>query len=133
MQIMRGKIIRMEFVTRSIVKKNPETIFVYGDNMEGRGLKGQAAAMRGEPNTIGVPTKWRPDMREESFFTNEDWHNADVRHAIRGAFIRIEEHLSNGHDVVIPSAGLGTGLAQLEMRAPKIHEFIEASIFALEG
>ena len=36
--------------------------------------------------------------------------------------------LAAGHDVVIPIGGLGTGLAQLPQRAPKIHACIERRI-----
>ena len=67
-----GRIIRLASITRALVRSKPGTIFVFGDNMEGRGYGGQAAAMRGEPNAIGVPTKWRPQRDERAYFRDED-------------------------------------------------------------
>jgi hypothetical protein len=40
--------------------------------------------------------------------------------------------LSVGRNVVIPSDGLGTGLAELPPRAPKLHAMIEAAIEGLD-
>jgi hypothetical protein len=123
-----GRIIRLAYITRALVQSNRETIFVFGDNMERRGYGGQAAAMRGEPNTIGVPTKWRPERDEGAYFRDEDWQNSAVRSAITTAFDRMANALAEGVDVVIPANGLGTGLAQLPQRAPKINTYIEGCI-----
>lgn len=129
---MRGKVLRISYVTREMVQNNPGLVFVFGDNMEGRGFGGQAAAMRGEPNAVGVPTKWRPDRREGSYFTDADWQDRDVRCAIISALMDLDIRLSQGFDVVIPADGLGTGLAELPKRAPKIHAYIQDSIAKLE-
>ena len=56
----RFKVERIRFITREYVRANPDKIFLFGDNLEQRGLGGQAAAMRGEPNAVGIPTKKRP-------------------------------------------------------------------------
>jgi hypothetical protein len=48
----RGSVIRIAHITRAMVKADRASLFVFGDNMEGRGFGGQAAAMRGELNTI---------------------------------------------------------------------------------
>ena len=48
------------------------TVFVFGDNMERCGFGGQAAAMRGEPNAVGVPTKWAPGSAPADFFCDDD-------------------------------------------------------------
>jgi hypothetical protein len=87
--------------------------------------------MRGEPNAVGIPTKWKPERAASSYFCDDDWQNGDVRHAIFGAFNRIEAALAEGRDVVIPRDGIGTGLAELPQRAPKIHAYIEGRIRAL--
>jgi hypothetical protein len=123
-----GRIIRTRAITRELVRSEPRTLFVFGDNMERRGYGGQAAAMRGEPNAIGIPTKWRPSRRHDDYFRDADWHNPAVQQAITGAFRRIAAVLAEGRDVVIPADGLGTGLAQLPQRAPRIHAYIERSI-----
>lgn len=129
----RGTVQRVPHVTRMMLRNSPEVLFVFGDNMEGRGLGGQAGQMRGEPNSIGVPTKWRPGRQERDYFTDADLNDRDVWHAIRGAFERIRKALETGHDVVIPTDGLGTGLAELPARAPKIHALIEAFIASLSA
>jgi hypothetical protein len=127
-QPSRGRIIRLAYITRNLVQSDRNTVFVFGDNMEGRGYGGQAAAMRGEPNTIGVPTKWRPERDERAYFQDEDWDNTSVRHAIISALDRLAAALAEGRNIVIPANGLGTGLAELPQRAPRIHAYIECCI-----
>lgn len=126
-----GRVIRLSRITRTMVQSDRGSVFIFGDNMVGRGLGGQAAAMRGEPNTIGVPTKWRPERTDGAYFTDDDLRDGSVRHAILEAFSRMKNALASGKNVVIPADGLGTGLAELPTRAPKIHAFIEAGISSL--
>lgn len=128
----RGRVIRARWITREMVRADRETLFVFGDNMAGRGLGGQAAAMRGEPNAVGVPTKWAPERQAGAYFTDVDRLNRDVWHAINGAFVKMRDALSMGCNVIIPADGLGTGLAELPTRAPKLHAMIEAAIAALQ-
>lgn len=122
---MPGKIIEIEKITRDMVKKHPKVLFVFGDNMEQRGLGGQAKEMRGELNTVGIPTKWSPSMTSISFFNDLDWNSKLVRGYIFDSFNTIELWLRSGKDVVLPSCGIGTGLAQLELRAPLIFDNIK--------
>ena len=123
-----GKVVHLDYITRRMVQDNPETIFVFGDNLQRRGLGGQAKEMRGEPNSIGVPTKRSPTRENSAYFTDADLGNLEVKLAIYQAFQKIKEALMSGKTVVIPSAGLGSGLAQLPTRAPKINAFIEEAI-----
>ena len=125
-------VIRQKIIIRTEVRAHPERLYVFGDNMARRGYGGQAGEMRGESNAIGVPTKWRGERDDGAYFTNDDWLNGDVRTAICDAFAQIEEALNEGRDVVIPSDGLGTGLAELPQRAPKLHAWIENRIAYLE-
>lgn len=127
----RGLVIRLQTINRAMVQSDRDTLFVFGDNMQGRGLGGQAAAMRGEPNTIGVPTKWAPERKSAAYFSDDDRLNRDVWHAISDAFDMIRKGLDAGRNVVIPAAGLGTGLAELPTRAPKLHAMIETAIASL--
>ena len=121
----RGKVIRMKYITREYVRAHPDVLFVFGDNMARRGMGGQAKAMRGEPNAIGVPTKWLPERTRGAYFVDHDVHNRLVNEEITAAFGRIMEHVMNRKDVVFPEDGLGTGLAELPTRAPKVHALIE--------
>lgn len=65
---MKHKIERMQFITREYVRANRDKLFLFGDNLERRGLGGQAAAMRDEPNAIGIPTKKSPSYKNAAFF-----------------------------------------------------------------
>lgn len=113
----------MEFITRSDLRSNPSTLFVFGDNMKERGLGGQAREMRGEPNAVGIPTKWGPTMNEDAFFIDSDF--PAVKGIIDERFDRLAYQLHRGGHVVWPSSGIGTGLAELQKRAPRIWSYIE--------
>lgn len=126
-----AKVIRLARISREDVRSNPKRLYVFGDNMEGRGHGGQAREMRGEPNTVGVPTKWRPGLNPGDYFTDADLKDRNVWRAIHGAFELMRAALAEGREVVIPRDGLGTGLAELQIRAPKIHIMIEAAIRSL--
>jgi hypothetical protein len=130
-QTTAGRVIRQKTIARHDLRANRDRLYVFGDNMEGRGLGGQAAAMRGEPNAVGVPTKWRPDRSPSAYFSDADADDGDVRHAIIGAFDHMRAWLAAGKDVVIPADGLGTGLSELPARAPRIFRAIEARIASL--
>lgn len=127
----RGRVIRERVITRAMVQANPDRLFIFGDNMERSGRAGQAAAMRGEPNAIGVPTKWHPSRLPDAYFSEADTDNHAVRAAILNAFLEMEGALMEGRDVVIPADGLGTGLAELPTRAPSLYRLIEQHICLL--
>ena len=115
-------IITRHYITRQYVRDHPEWIFLFGDNLVHEGYGGQAKEMRGEPNAVGIPTKKYPDNRSESFFTDNEYE-ANCR-AIYEAFYKIPK----GTTVVIPSAGLGTGLARLDTMAPKTFKYLDYKI-----
>jgi hypothetical protein len=127
-----GRVIRMKLITRAYVRANPDTLFVFGDNMEQRGYGGQAKEMRGEPNVVGVPTKRSPSRDEGAYFSDAMWwHDPTIKAAIDEAFQTLVMALKAGKDVVIPADGLGTGKAELPSRAPDIYSYIEGCIFVL--
>jgi hypothetical protein len=120
-------------ITRKDVQDNfPRRLYLYGDNMERRGFGGQARELRGEPNAIGVPTKRTPNMGDLAFFTNEDFDDAEVKNSIDFATDMAFAWLAAGGEVVVPKDGIGTGLAQLEVRAPKIFDYINDRLKKLE-
>lgn len=131
-----GRVIRAKWITEVEVLARLDRTYVFGDNMRRYGSAGQAHAMRGKPNVIGVPTKHSPGMEDSDFFSDLDWGRRTgatvVRHRIEAAFGVLESILAAGHDVVIPAAGIGTGLAQLPTRAPLIHAAIEQRVADLE-
>jgi len=115
-------ILSIDRIKRSFVKANPTCLFVFGDNVKRIGMGGQAKECRGEPNAIGIPTKWYPSMEESSFFTDSCLDT--VKPILDKEFDRLKRHLDNGGTVYVPTDGVGTGLAQLPTRAPKIYEYI---------
>lgn len=119
-------LIEVEYITREYVRSHTDQHFLFGDNLQRGGFGGQAREMRGEPNTIGIITKRAPSMREDAFLSDEEWPMVRLSwgHAAR----IIIWHLTYGGTVVIPKAGLGTGYAQLPIRAPYIAEQLVAMI-----
>jgi len=106
------------------VRANKDKSFLFGDNLEGYGKKGQAI-IRDEPNAYGIPTKKKPSMSEDAFFTDDEY-DANVK-AIDEAFDKIPKE----GIIVLPSAGLGTGLAELNKRAPKTFEYLQNKLVTL--
>jgi hypothetical protein len=110
------KIITQKFVSRSDLKNNPNTYYIFGDNLVGKGLGGQAKEMRGEPNALGWVTKKLPTQTKDAFMSDKDLE-VFIQH--QALTIRtIETLLERGRVVVFPEDGLGTGLAKLEEGAP---------------
>ena len=120
----------VKFITRAMLRAEPDTLFVFGDNMKRRGLGGQAKDMRGEPNAVGIPTKIAPGMKPADFFTDDDFERARVE--IETAAKRLSDHIETRGKVVWPEDGIGTGLAQLPERAPWIWKLLEQVRLTLE-
>ena len=118
---------RQKWITRDDLKKNPDTIYLFGDNLAGYGLGGQAKAMRGEPNAVGVPTKKLPSTAANAFMSDAEYEN-NVR-AIDAALARIPA----GAPVVIPEDGLGTGLARLDQTAPRTFAYLQQKLADLSA
>ena len=117
-------LIFQKVIKRSDLQDNPNVLYVFGDNLGCTGYGGQAAEMRGEPNAIGIPTKMMPAMTEISFFTDENYPEAQPVIAQRCKIL--QDHCDKGGVVVWPHDDIGTGRAQLQERAPKIWRLIQA-------
>lgn len=122
----------MQFVTREYVRANPDRVFLFGDNVEQRGFGGQAAAMRGEPNTIGIPTKKSPSYSDDAFFTDDEFEQNKA--SIDLAFSKLAIAVSDAtRMIIVPANGLGTGRAELDKRAPKTFAYLEKRLADLES
>lgn len=124
-------IILMSYIKRGYIREWPDILYVFGDNFAQSGFGGQARECRGEPNTIGIPTKRLPSAAAKAYLTDldiEEW-----RHKAAPAFAAIEAALARGDTVVFPEAGLGTGLAQLETRAPAIWAELQAWVTRMKA
>lgn len=108
-----------DWITRSDLRKNKDKYYVFGDNCVRIGFKGQAKEMRGEPNAIGIRTKFFPSDKKRSYFTDENFGLCFG--LITEDLLYVIEKLKENKIVVIPSKGIGSGLARLEDCAPKVN------------
>jgi len=112
-----------DFITRDEVRNNRDKLYVFGDNLLGVGYGGQAKEMRGEWNTIGIPTKKSPS----EFFSDNDYDEIvpliNIRFEVIWYYLRRYEYT-----IVIPQAGIGTGLADLSNKAPKIWAVVKENL-----
>lgn len=112
-----------KWIERSDLQDNPDVYFLFGDNTVRKGLGGQAGAMRGEPNAIGIATKLTPTSGSNAFFSDMEYEYCCE--IIAKDFRKAFQMRDQGHLIVIPADGLGTGLSELPERAPKVNEFLE--------
>lgn len=119
-------ITKIKWLTRDYIRTNPDKIFLFGDNLRLLGFGGQAKECRGEGNTIGIPTKKLPAMHPAAFFTDDEL--MENMKAIDAAFSLIPKNAN----VVIPEAGIGTGLADMPTKCPKTFEYLLAKLKELE-
>lgn len=120
-----------KFIFRSDLKSNPSIMYLFGDNVDRKGLGGQAKEMRGEPNASGVATKRSPSNGDDAFFSDDDYPEA-VR-VIFSDLLPVVEFLKKGGVVIIPEDGLGTGLSELPTRAPKVNQYLESRLADLRN
>lgn len=115
-------------IYRRDLRANPTALYLFGDNERRQGLGGQAREMRGEPNAHGIRTKYAPGMTYPSDFWVEDSldPNSHLHYCrmLTEDFVKPLIWITKGREVVVPSAGLGTGLARLELYAPKTFEHL---------
>lgn len=111
----------VKWITRDMVQAEPDARFVFGDNAARVGLGGQAKAMRGEPNAIGVATKRHCFGGSDQFFSDDQ---VDALAIVDKDIDLVVTALSQGRTVYVPLDGLGTGLSELPSRAPALHKHI---------
>lgn len=119
-------VIFQERIERADLKANPQNLYVFGDNESRRGMGGQAAQCRGEPNAVGVATKRTPAMADSDMWSDLDF--ARCAGIIDKDMAPLFEHVRKGGTVVFPKAGIGTGLSQLPQRAPALMEHIRTRV-----
>ena len=117
-----------KYITRSMLRDEPDKLFVFGDNFKRRGYGGQAKEMRGEPNAVGIPTKFYPGSDECDFFRDSSYGEWLEKSAVD--IMRLLFH--NG-TIVWPINGIGTGRAELRERAPRIYKAIKRIEHLLES
>lgn len=100
-------------------------IFIFGDNDECRGKGGQAI-IRDEPNAMGIPTKKKPNNFDSSFYTDDEYDQNVEK--INDSIESIKECLENYDGIMYPINGIGTGLSQLNIKAPRTFKYLNKQI-----
>jgi hypothetical protein len=96
---------------------------VFGDNVKRVGLGGQAREMRGEQNAVGIATKWEPDTRPASYFSDRLIERE--KEIILNDLLPVMAALMKGEVVIWPLDGIGTGLSAMPDRAPQTWAWLE--------
>ena len=115
---------------REDLKKNPGTLYVFGDNDQRSGLGGQAKEMRGEPNAMGISTKKAPNMDDSAFKSDSQFEeNARI---ITADIDNIIAAWNTGkyNKLLVPP--IGVGLAKLSEKAPRTFEYLNAELTRLQ-
>lgn len=111
--------VEANYYTPELLRANPNKIYVFGDNNQRQGKKGQAA-IRDEVNAMGISTKLRPSADEDAFMTDKDL--VSNKTVIDSDIAKIK---ATGKIVVFPKDGLGTGLAALKTKAPQTYAYLK--------
>jgi hypothetical protein len=107
-------------ITEEMISLRTWAKFVFGDNLQRVGRGGLAKVCRGKWNTIGVATKSAPSMEPGSFFSDKN----DIHWT---AMCRDLAEVSAAHlnyDIILPRKPIGTGTSELNLRAPRIYDFM---------
>jgi hypothetical protein len=117
-------------ITSDDLRGHPDRLYLFGDNEQRHGHGGQAAACRGHANAVGIATKRAPERTNNAYWADADYDRiiTIIDHDLAPAFV----HVRKGGTVVCPTAGLGTGLAELPSRAPRIFAYIRQSVIRLK-
>lgn len=116
-------------ITRKQIQRNPDILFIFGDNDERKGLGGMAKEFRGEANSIGIRTKKKPSNYESSFYTDIEYIENTIK-IIEDIKI-IREKMKKYIGICLPE-GIGTGLSELDKRCPNTYLFLQNEIEILK-
>lgn len=115
-----------KFYTPELLRSYPDHLFVFGDNTRRTGHGGQAA-IRDEPNAIGVATKFAPNNGQAAFFRDNDTSFAVLLHDLRVIMM-----LAVAWPVVLPVTidhrllNIGTGLSAMPSKCPALFEALQS-------
>lgn len=119
-------IIKQHRIYRRDLRNNPNLIYVFGDNAQREGMGGQAGQMRGESNAVGVATLWGPSGVESNYFSEA--RTKDQNALIDSDMSDLFVYASQGRTIVMPDEGLGTGLAEMQERAPTSFAYLQSKL-----
>lgn len=102
---------------------NFDSLFVFSDNLERVGM-GNQAIIREQSNSVGLATKLKPTMEKDAFFSDDDFEeNCKL---IDEEIEKINKYAEEKgyRNIVLPYMGLGTGLAQMPLRAIRTFSYL---------
>lgn len=102
-------------------KESPDSLFIFGDNDQAKGIGGQAV-IRGCTNSMGIPTKKFPSHNDRAYYTDLEYHSNCKK--ILYAVDRIIIESTKYKEIVFPLNGFGIGLSRLPEKAPKTLKYI---------
>ena len=115
-------------IQRRDLRANPGLYYIFGDNMVRQGYGGQAAAMRGEPNAVGIPTKRTPDTDETAYFYDHQFE--EFCYVVQPSLLYVEKLLIAKQTIIMPMDGIGGGRARLQSQ-PKIWTWLQEQLNGL--
>lgn len=124
-------IITADFYVRNQLRADPGSLYLFGDNLDRRGLGGQAAEMRGEPNAFGIAVKYHPTTNNDAYFSdrqlerNKTAITTDINHALR-YYKKLQFK-----NLIIPQ--IGAGRAMLPQKAPETYDWLLTELKRLEN
>lgn len=120
-------VVFQKIIDRQDLVRNRNVLYVFGDNMLRKGYGGQARAMRGESNAVGVATKLSPG----AYFGDDPLEVQAQCRMIDEDMKRLFDKVKRGGVVVWPADGIGTGLAEMPTRAPRTFHYLNQKLAAL--
>lgn len=118
-------------ILREDLRRNPQVLYLFGDNDQRSGLGGQAAEMRNEPNAVGIRTKNHPSWEDAAYWRDKEFDKNCTK--IEEDLGRVKNHLRRGGVVVIPADSIGTGRADMERRCPKTFHVLQQMLTSLDN
>ena len=122
-------IIQEEWFSVEQCKHNPNRLYVFGDNLIRIGKGGQAC-IRDEINSYGIATKRTPSMDNQAFFGDRPDEAHALLNDIHGLLVVFNENLVFD-TIVLPGDKLGTGLAKMEEKSPKLFVWLHETLSLL--
>ena len=124
--VLKARAITMDdWYSDELLDQHPDKLFLFGDNemRRGSGPKSGQAVIRHHPHAHGVRTKAAPHWGDDAFWTDDNYDEN-----VRMIDEDLDAAIATGKQIVIPSAGLGTGRARLGDTAPRTHEYLQSRL-----
>jgi len=125
----------MSNYTQQSLRARSDSLFLFGDNLDHAGTKGQAI-IRYEPNAAGIVTKIKPSSSGDSYMSDDSYDDncQHIDSSFDDVYRRLALRTSTGDlytTIYLPRGGLGTGLAKLPEKAPKTFVYLMGKIYDL--